>query len=59
MLSETISHKRPDITLFEEKNQMVYLIDFSMSSTSNLQTAYTKKIIKYAELSIKWKNSSK
>jgi len=30
MLTETISHKRPDITLFEETNQMIYLIDFSI-----------------------------
>jgi len=52
---KTISYKRPDIALFEETNQMIYLIDFSMPSSSNLKTAYTENIIKYAELSIKWK----
>ena len=59
MLTEkTISYNRPDITLFEETNQMIYLIDFSMPSSSNLKTAYTENIIKYAELSIKWKKNS-
>ena len=33
---------------------MGYLIDVSIRNSSNLQTAYTEKIIKYAELSIKW-----
>ena len=56
MITEkTISYKRPDITLVEEINQMAYLIDVSIPNSSNLQTAYIEKIIKYAELSIKWK----
>jgi ABC-type Fe3+-hydroxamate transport system substrate-binding protein len=39
----------------EETNQMLYLIDVSIPNSSNRQTAYTEKIIKYAELNIKWK----
>jgi hypothetical protein len=44
------------ITLFEKTNEIVYLIDVSISNSDNLRTADTKKRMrKVAELSIEVK----
>ena len=47
----TVPQNSPDITLFKKTHKIVCLIDVTVSNLGNLQTAYTKKIRKYAELS--------
>ena len=50
LTGKTVPHNRPDITLFEKTNKIFYLIDVCLSNSGNLQTAYSEKMIKYAEL---------
>ena len=51
LTDKTVPHNRPNITFFEKTNKIVYLIDVSLSNLGSLQTAYTEKMRKYAELS--------
>ena len=49
---KTASHNRPDVTLFENTNKNVYLIDVNIPNSGNLQTVRIEKIRKFAALSI-------
>jgi hypothetical protein len=44
LTDKTVPHNHSDITLFKKTNKIVYLIDVSLSSSGNLQTAYTEKM---------------
>jgi hypothetical protein len=37
--NKTVSHNRPDVTLFEKTNKIVYLIDVNIPNSGNLPTA--------------------
>jgi len=54
----TAPHNHSDVTVFEKTDQIVYLFDVSVQNSGNSQTAYAKKIRKYAELSTGMKKHS-
>jgi hypothetical protein len=55
LTDKTVLHNRSHITFFEKTNKIVYLIDVSVPNSGDVQTAYTEKIRKYAELNIEVK----
>jgi hypothetical protein len=55
LTNKTVLYNCPDITVFEKANKIVYLNYVSIPNVGNLQTAYTKNLRKYAELSIEVK----
>ena len=57
--NKTVPHSHSDITLFEKTDQKVYLFDISVQNSGNVQTAYTKKKRKFAQLSTEVKNIHK
>ncbi|CAK1602644.1 unnamed protein product [Parnassius mnemosyne] len=50
LTDKTIHYNRPDITLIDKLNKIVYLIDIAIPNTHNLQKTITEKILKYTEL---------
>ena len=56
--NKTVPHSHSDITLFEKTDQKVYLFDVSEQNSGNVQTAYTKKMRKFAQLSTEVKKHS-
>jgi len=47
-----VSHKSPDVTIFEKTNKTVYLIDVNMPKSGNLQTARNEEMRKSAASSV-------
>ncbi|KAL0882135.1 hypothetical protein ABMA27_000695 [Loxostege sticticalis] len=46
----TVHNNRPDITLIDKQNKLVYMIDVAVPNTHNLHKTITEKIHKYTEL---------
>ncbi|XP_022829294.1 uncharacterized protein LOC111358406 [Spodoptera litura] len=56
LTDKTIHHNRPDITLHDKKNKIVYLIDIAIPNTHNLSSTHTNKLSKYTDLTIELKS---
>ena len=50
LTDKTIPYNRPDITLQDKTNKIVYLIDVAVPNTHNIQKTIVEKINKYADL---------
>lgn len=56
---KTVHFNRPDITLHDKNNKIVYLIDIAIPNTHNLSATHTEKITKYTDLAIELKTQWK
>lgn len=52
---KTIYNNRPDITMLDKRNKLVYIIDIAICNTHNLVNTHSEKIAKYTDLSIELK----
>ena len=52
---KTIHHNRPDITIHDKINKIVYLVDIAVPNTHNLVSTHTEKLSKYTDLAIELK----
>ncbi|KAL0878572.1 hypothetical protein ABMA27_003656 [Loxostege sticticalis] len=55
LTDKTIHFNRPDITIHDKNNNIVYLIDIAIPNTHNLQSTVSEKISKYQDLAIELK----
>ncbi|CAB3233677.1 unnamed protein product [Arctia plantaginis] len=47
---KTIHYNRPDITILDKTNKIVFIIDIAVCNTHNLLTTHTEKMTKYTDL---------